>query len=265
MGWFARFGRRWPDARIAPDAVDFINAHATGTRVQRPHGDHRLQRNLRRRGVSDSHRLDSSRWSAHARRRGSARSGALRARDRHGLRSTNRALGRARPPSAISTTCPRGQESRGAVRAFVLVGVRRQQRRAAARCAVRLVRLDPAPAVLSSAVVMGSTTDFAAATGEPPHRFRRMDRYAALGYTAAHIALARAGIAPSERGDASWGILLGSSTGCWASIAEFFRDLGASAAPGSLSPAALTRGPSRTRERRRSPNRPIRSEASNQD
>jgi hypothetical protein len=67
-----------------------------------------------------------------------------------------------------------------------------------------------------------------------------MDRYAALGFAAAHLTLQRAGVAPEGTADAAWGLALGSSTGCWSSNASFHRDLLRLPAP-ELSPAVFAR------------------------
>ena len=79
--------------------------------------------------------------------------------------------------------------------------------------------------------------DLPALCGEPPLRFRRMDRYGRLGYAAAHRALA--GLPPALRpasrppeaadpaanADPDWGIMIGSSHACGRSIADHQRDL----------------------------------------
>jgi 3-oxoacyl-[acyl-carrier-protein] synthase II len=101
--------------------------------------------------------------------------------------------------------------------------------------------------------------DLPALCGEPPLRFRRMDRYGALGYVAAHRALAAAaergavrcpaasagaapaGAAPTGAAigvatgtgaaaegavaDPRWGVMIGSSLACAGSIARHDRDL----------------------------------------
>lgn len=85
--------------------------------------------------------------------------------------------------------------------------------------------------------------DLPALCGEPPLRFRRMDRYGRLGYAAAHRALAGlppalrpvarpaaaadATVAadPAARADPDWGIMIGSSHACGRSIADHQRDL----------------------------------------
>ena len=69
---------------------------------------------------------------------------------------------------------------------------------------------------------------------------RRMDRYAALGCAAAAAALdAAPGIRP-ERGDAAWGVIVGSSLGCWASNGEYLFDL-EHRRTAALSPALFVR------------------------
>ena len=92
--------------------------------------------------------------------------------------------------------------------------------------------------------------DLPALCGEPPQRFRRMDRYGALGYAAAHRALA--GAAPSIRpaplpaapagaeADPDWGVMIGSSLACWGSIAQHDRDL-RDRPMADLSPAVFVR------------------------
>lgn len=76
--------------------------------------------------------------------------------------------------------------------------------------------------------------------GESPLRFRRMDRYSALGFAAARLALGGSGALPAGRGDPDWGILLGSSLGCWSSNARYFEDLRERPAS-ELSPSLFTR------------------------
>ena len=123
---------------------------------------------------------------------------------------------------------------------------------------MRWVRLDPAPVFAAFGVLTplgegadrlllpdaaGTTVDLQERCGESSLRFRRMDRYGALGYTAAYLALeaaardgaapaALAGVAPpgAPRGggveaDAAWGVMLGSSLACWESIARHHHDL----------------------------------------
>lgn len=67
--------------------------------------------------------------------------------------------------------------------------------------------------------------DLPALCRESPLRFRRMDRYGALGLTAARLALTGGGVTPGARGDPSWGVSCGSSLGCWSSNVSFHRDL----------------------------------------
>ncbi len=52
-----------------------------------------------------------------------------------------------------------------------------------------------------------------------------MDRYATLGVGAASLALENAPAEPDDAGDPDWGVVLGSSLGCWASNAEYLSDL----------------------------------------
>jgi len=99
--------------------------------------------------------------------------------------------------------------------------------------------LDPPPVLVGAGVVV-SPADVAAACGEPPSRFRRMDRYAALGFAATRLALADAGLAATGRGDPSWGTLFGSSLACWSSNAEYFRSLG-DGPPPELGPSLFAR------------------------
>src|SRR5262249_37176144 len=67
--------------------------------------------------------------------------------------------------------------------------------------------------------------DIAELCGESPLRLRRMDRYGALGFAAARLALRDSGLERALRGDASWGIVVGTSLGSWSSNAEYFRRL----------------------------------------
>jgi hypothetical protein len=69
---------------------------------------------------------------------------------------------------------------------------------------------------------------------------RRLDRYAELGCAAAALAIEGAGGIRPRRGDDEWGIVLGSSLGCWASNAEYLTDL-ERGRPASLSPALFVR------------------------
>jgi len=89
------------------------------------------------------------------------------------------------------------------------------------------IHLDPAPVVVSCGTIAGdhAATDLRAKLDEFRARSRRMDRYTSLGWAAASAALANAGLAPIERGDPTWGLILGSSLGCWASNAEYLHDL----------------------------------------
>jgi hypothetical protein len=109
---------------------------------------------------------------------------------------------------------------------------------------VRLVALDPAPVLVGAAALVpapgGSAVDVASATGEPAVRFRRMDRYAALGFAAARLALRDAGLPKAEHGDPEWATLFGSSLACWGSNAEYFRCSG-SGEPPDIGPALFAR------------------------
>jgi len=126
---------------------------------------------------------------------------------------------------------------------------------------VRPVVLDPAPAVVAASVLTPLGTDpraleprpdprahpgtevpvdLAQATGEPPLRLRRMDRYAALGLAAASGALRGAPAAPAGKGDPEWGLFVGSSLACWSSNARFFLEE-ERRTPLELSPALFAR------------------------
>jgi len=67
-----------------------------------------------------------------------------------------------------------------------------------------------------------------------------MDRYAELGCAAAAAALAGAPDIRPGRGDGTWGVILGSSLGCWASNREYLFDL-EHRRPAMLSPALFVR------------------------
>jgi hypothetical protein len=73
------------------------------------------------------------------------------------------------------------------------------------------------------------TLDLPALCGEPPLRFRRFDRYGALGYAAARVALRAlpSGGAPlpgaADPADPGLGVMLGSSLACWASNVRHHR------------------------------------------
>jgi 3-oxoacyl-(acyl-carrier-protein) synthase len=129
---------------------------------------------------------------------------------------------------------------------------------------VRVVTLDPAPVLVASGVLTplgpgvemmargtgamrGGTVpgDLAALCGEPPLKLRRMDRYGALGFAAAHLAMRGAPRRPVEKGDPDWGVLVGSSQACWCSTAAHFRDL-CGRAPIDLRPAVFARSVSNT-------------------
>jgi hypothetical protein len=67
------------------------------------------------------------------------------------------------------------------------------------------------------------TVDLPALCGEPPLRFRRFDRYAALGYAAARVAMRALpsggdwSCEAADPADPGRGVILGSSLACWAS------------------------------------------------
>ena len=97
---------------------------------------------------------------------------------------------------------------------------------------MRLVRLRAPARVVSHGLVADPVAQLAGS--------RRLDRYAELGCAAAALALERApGIRP-DRGDAAWGVVLGSSLGCWASNAEYLFELERHR-PALLSPALFVR------------------------
>jgi hypothetical protein len=83
---------------------------------------------------------------------------------------------------------------------------------------MRFVRLDPAPIVVAAVWCAEPERD-------PEAGPRRMDRYAALATSAAARLWTRAEIAPPSADDPSWGIVLGSSFGCWSSNARYLDDL----------------------------------------
>lgn len=106
---------------------------------------------------------------------------------------------------------------------------------------MRFVALDPAPVATAFGVLTRPVpADLATLCGDSPSRFRRMDRYNALAFAAAHLALSTAPARPREKGDPDWGLLLGSSLGCWSSNAQYFRDLEQGPAA-ELSPALFAR------------------------
>jgi hypothetical protein len=82
--------------------------------------------------------------------------------------------------------------------------------------------------------------DLAAACGEWSAALRRADRYGALGFTAARLALVDAGLEPPPGNDSGWGVMIGSSLGCWGSNAEHLRALRAPSGA-DLSPARFVR------------------------
>ena len=68
-----------------------------------------------------------------------------------------------------------------------------------------------------------------------------MDRYSALGCAAAALALEHApGVRP-QPDDASWGVIVGSSLGCWASNGEYLDALADHFANGGRFGVALSR------------------------
>ena len=110
---------------------------------------------------------------------------------------------------------------------------------------MRVVRLDPAPIVASVGTLTPldegvSGFDLAHASGDSPLRLRRMDRYQALGFAAARLALSGCCERPSGKGDPEWGVILGSSLGCWGSNAQYFDDL-RRGTRSDLSPALFAR------------------------
>jgi beta-ketoacyl synthase-like protein len=94
--------------------------------------------------------------------------------------------------------------------------------------------------------------DLPALCGETPLRFRRMDRFGVLGHAAAHLALSgipapsrpvprAADPAPSvAEADPGWGVMIGSSLACLASIARHARGL-ADRPLADLSPSVFVR------------------------
>lgn len=84
------------------------------------------------------------------------------------------------------------------------------------------------------------TVDLASLCGPDCPAYRRADRYGALAIAAAREALAAAGVAPPPAADASWGVMLGSSLGCFASSARFHDELEHRPAM-ELSPALFAR------------------------
>ena len=126
---------------------------------------------------------------------------------------------------------------------------------------MRFVRFDRAPVVLGAGVLtpcgigagsivgvgnaedaMGQAVevDLAGVCGVSKGRFRRMDRYSALGFSAAHLALTAAGWVPEGKADPRWGVVLGSDLGCSSSNALYLRDL-LKKRTSELSPAVFAR------------------------
>ena len=105
-----------------------------------------------------------------------------------------------------------------------------------------LIALDPPAAVVSCGLIAtrASSTDAVTILDRSHSGSRRMDRYAALGCAAASAALENAGEVRLEQGDPDWGVVLGSSLGCWASNAEFLVDLDDRPTP-ELSPGLFVR------------------------
>jgi hypothetical protein len=91
---------------------------------------------------------------------------------------------------------------------------------------MKLVRLDPAPALLGIGVLAPAapalevTASLPAACGEWAGALRRADRYGALGFAAARLALLDAGLGPPPAVDPEWGVMIGSALGCWGSNAR---------------------------------------------
>jgi len=69
------------------------------------------------------------------------------------------------------------------------------------------------------------TLEIGAPLGDSASGYRRVDRYGMLGLAAARGALSAAGVDPPPTVDASWGVMFGSSLGCWESCARFHDDL----------------------------------------
>src|SRR5262245_63835422 len=59
------------------------------------------------------------------------------------------------------------------------------------------------------------TADPAASCGELAAALRRADRYGALGFAAACLAIRDAGVDAPPATDPSWGVTVGSALGCW--------------------------------------------------
>lgn len=83
--------------------------------------------------------------------------------------------------------------------------------------------------------------DLPLACAESPLRFRRMDRYAALGFVATGLALSRGSASALDTPDPAGGVILGSSLGCGASNADYFQELLLKETPAELSPALFAR------------------------
>ena len=105
---------------------------------------------------------------------------------------------------------------------------------------MRLVRLPEPVRVVSWGIVADRVPVQGAVAPSQLEGSRRLDRYAELGCAAAALAIeGAAGIRP-RRGDDEWGIVLGSSLGCWASNTEYLFDL-ERRRPALLSPALFVR------------------------
>jgi len=76
------------------------------------------------------------------------------------------------------------------------------------------------PDIFASGPSLDVTTNLAATCGEWAAALRRTDRYGALGFTAARLALLDAGLEPPPTVDAEWGVMIGSTLGCWGSNAR---------------------------------------------
>ena len=87
--------------------------------------------------------------------------------------------------------------------------------------------LPPGAASGGSTVRRGSAVnaDLAASCGALATALRRADRYGALGFTAACLAIRDAGVDPPPATDPSWGVTVGSALGCWGSNARHHRSL----------------------------------------
>jgi hypothetical protein len=85
--------------------------------------------------------------------------------------------------------------------------------------------------------------DPAGLCGDAPDQLRRADRYGALGYAAAALALRDAAVAPSEPAvaiDPGFGVMIGSSVACWSANRRFHEERRDQPAA-SLSPALFVR------------------------